>query len=108
MKGFEDFQKMGKDNFDAAVKGFGEVNKSFQAIAAEVTDYSKKAFEDGASTFEKLLGAKTVEQAFEIQSDYAKKAYEEYVSEMTKIGEMYVDLAKEFYKPVEDAFTKKA
>ena len=25
---------------------YGEANKGFQAIAAEVTDYSKKAFED--------------------------------------------------------------
>ncbi len=46
MKGYEEFQKVGKDGFDAAVKSFGEMNKGFQAIAAEVTDYSKKAFED--------------------------------------------------------------
>ena len=46
LKGFEEFQKVGKDGFDAAVRSFGEVNKGFQAIAAEVTDYSKKAFED--------------------------------------------------------------
>ena len=46
LKGFEEFQKVGKDGFDAAVKSFGEMNKGFQAIAAEVTDYSKKAFED--------------------------------------------------------------
>ena len=42
----EEFQKVGKSSFDAAVKSFGELNKGFQAIAAEVTDYSKKAFED--------------------------------------------------------------
>jgi phasin family protein len=108
INGFEDFQKIGKDNFDAAVKSFGEVNKSFQAIATEVTDYSKKAFEDSTATFEKLVGAKSVEQAVEIQTDFAKKAYEDYVSQVSKIGEMYVDLAKEIYKPVEDVLAKKA
>lgn len=107
MNGFEEFQKIGKDNLDAAVKSYGEFNKSFQAIATEVTDYSKKAFEDGTATFEKLIGAKSVEQAVEIQTEYAKKAYEDYVSQASKIGEMYVDLAKEFYKPVEDALAKK-
>ena len=66
LKGFEEFQKVGKDGFDAAVKSFGEVNKGFQAIAAEVTDYSKKAFEDGTRAFEQLIGAKSVEQAVEI------------------------------------------
>ena len=108
LKGFEDFQKVGKDGFDAAVRSFGEVNKGFQAIAAEVTDYSKKAFEDGTRAFEQLIGAKSVEQAVEIQSQYAKKAYDTYVAEFSKLGEMYAGLAKDAYKPVVAAFTKKA
>ena len=107
LKGFEDFQKVGKDGFDAAVKSFGEMNKGFQAIAAEVTDYSKKAFEDGTRAFEQLIGAKSVEQAVEIQSTYAKKAYDTYIAEMSKIGEMYAGLARDAYKPVEAALTKK-
>jgi phasin family protein len=107
LKGFEEFQKVGKDGFDAAVRSFGEMNKGFQAIAAEVTDYSKKAFEDSTRAFEQLIGAKSVEQAIEIQSQYAKKAYDAYVAEMSKLGEMYAGLAKDAYKPVEAAFAKK-
>ena len=107
LKGFEEFQKVGKDGFDAAVKSFGEMNKGFQAIAAEVTDYSKEAFEDGTRCFEQLIGAKSVEQAVEIQSQYAKKAYDTYIAEMSKIGEMYAGLARDAYKPVESAFAKK-
>jgi len=108
IKGFEDFQKVGKDGFDAAVRSFGEVNKGFQAIAAEVTDYSKKAFDDSTRAFEQLSGAKSIEQAIEIQSSYAKKAYDTYVTEVSKLGEMYAGLAKDAYKPVEAAFAKKA
>ncbi len=107
MKGYEDIQKAGQENFDAAVKSFGEVNKGVQAIAGEVTDYTKKAIEDGTEAFEKLLGVKSVEQAIEIQTTYAKTAYDNYVSQMTKLSEMYVDIAKEAYKPVEAAFAKK-
>ena len=108
LKGFEEFQKVGKDGFDASVRSFGEVNKGFQAIAAEITDYSKKAFEDGTRAFEQLIGAKTIEQAIEIQTQYAKKAYDNYIAEMSKLGEMYVGLAKDAYKPVEVALSKKA
>jgi phasin family protein len=107
LKGFEEFQNVGKDGFDAAVRSFGEMNKGFQAIAAEVTDYSKKAFEDSTRAFEQLMGAKSIEQAVEIQSNYAKKAYETYVAEMSKLGEMYAGLAKDAYKPVEAALGKK-
>jgi hypothetical protein len=70
-----------KDGFDVAVRSFGEVNKGLQAITAEVTGYSKKAFEEGTRAFEQLMGAKSVEQAIEIQSRYAKKAYDTYIVE---------------------------
>lgn len=108
MKAYEDIQKSGQENFDAAVKSFGEVNKGVQAIAGEVTDYTKKSIEEGTEAFEKLLGVKSVEQAIDIQTSYAKKAYDNYVSQVTKIGEMYAGIAKEAYKPVEAAFSKKS
>jgi hypothetical protein len=34
-----------------------------------------------------------------VQTEYAKAAYESYVSEVTKLGELYADLAKEAFKP---------
>ena len=43
---------MSKESFDAAVRAYSEANKGFQAIAAEITDYSKKAFEDATRAFE--------------------------------------------------------
>ena len=105
---FEEFQKLGKDRFDAAVRSYGEVNKGFQAINAKIIDYSKMVFEDGAHAFAQLVSAKTVEQAIEIQSQYAKKAFDTYVAEMSKLSDIYVGTAREAYKPVEKAFTKKA
>jgi len=104
----EGFQKVGKDNFEAAVRAYGEANKGFQAIVAEVTNNSKKACEDGTRAFEQLVGAKSVEQVFEIQSQYAKKAYDSYVAQMSKLGEMYVGLARSAYKPIEEAASKAA
>jgi hypothetical protein len=100
----EEFQRVGKDGFDAAVRSFGEVNKGLQAIA--VTDYSKKSFEDGTRAFEQLLGAKSFEQVIEVQSQYARMAYEAYVAELTKLGEMYAGLTRNAYKPVEQAAAK--
>ena len=72
----DDFQKMGKDNYEEVLRSYGEMNKGFQAIAARVTDYSKKAFEDATRAFEQLAGAKSLEHVLEIQSQCAKKAYD--------------------------------
>ncbi|MGE0230938.1 MAG: phasin family protein [Flavobacteriaceae bacterium] len=106
INGFESFQKYGKDNMDLAMKSFGTVSKGFQAIATEVADYSKKSLEDSAAAVEQLLGAKSFEKAFEIQSDFAKSSYESFVGEATKLGEMYAGMAKDAYKPFETAVAK--
>jgi len=95
----EEFQKVSKESFDAAVRAYGEANKGLQAIAAEVTAYSKKAFDDGTRAFEQLLSAKSFEQVIEIQSQYAKKAYDAYIAEWSKLGEMYAGLTRNAYKP---------
>lgn len=100
-KPFEDMQKMNQAGVDTAMRMMGEWGKNWQAIAAEMTDYSKRSFEDGTQTLEKLMTAKSVEQAVEIQTTYAKRAYDEYMQQMTKLGGMYSELAKEAYKPVE-------
>jgi hypothetical protein len=101
-------QRAGQDGFDAAVSSFGAAHKGFQAIAAELAAYSKKSFEDGTRAFEQLIGAKSFEQAVQIQSQYAKKAFEAYVAQAAKIGEMYGDLARSAYQPVEQAAAKTA
>ena len=102
----DEVQRAGKNGFDAAVSSFGEANKGFQAIAAEITAYSKRAFEDGTRAFEQLLGAKSFEQVIEIQSQYAKTAYESHIAELSKLGEMYAGLTRNAYKPVEQAAAK--
>lgn len=106
MMNVDEVQKVTKDGFDNAVKSFGVVSKGVQAIAVEVADYSKKSFEHSSATVEKLMGVKTLDKAIEVQSDYVKSAYEGYVAQMTKVGEMYVDLAKEMYKPYEGVLGK--
>ncbi len=105
---FDDIQKLGKDNMDTCMKQFGTVSKGWQAIATEVADYSKKSFEHGTATLESLLGAKSLDKAIEIQSDYVKTAYEGFVAQSSKLGELYTDLAKETYKPLEGMIAKVA
>ena len=106
VKNFEDLQAVGKENVDATLKSFGALSKSGQAIAVELADYSKKAFQDGSAALEKLLGVKSLDKAIEVQTEYAKTAYEGFVAEATKLGGLYSDLAKETYKPFEGMFAR--
>lgn len=105
-KTFDEVQKFGKESVDASMNTFSTLSKGVQALAVESVDYSKKAFEDSTAALEKLFGAKSVEKAVEIQQDYMKGAYEGFVAQATKMGELYVDLAKQAYKPYEGYLAK--
>jgi hypothetical protein len=105
---FDQYQKLGQDNVDVALKAFGAVSKSAQAIAVESADYAKKSFEQGTATLEKLVGARTLDKAIEIQADYLKTAYEGFVAQSTKLGELYSTFAKEAFRPYEEAVAKPA
>ncbi|MFN3659115.1 MAG: phasin family protein [Pseudolabrys sp.] len=106
VKNFEDLQQVGKENVDVALKTVSALSKGTQAIAVEVADYSKKAFEDSTAALEKLFGVKSFDKAVEVQTEYAKTAYEGFVAKASKIGELYADLAKETYKPFESMLAK--
>ena len=106
IKNFDEIQQASKQGLDTTMKSFGAATKGFQAIAAEVADYSKKSFEDGTQALEQLFGAKSLEKAVEVQQAYVKDAYEGFVAKATKIGELYTDIAKETYKPFETFIPK--
>ena len=100
---FQDLQKVGKVEVDGYLRMMGEWNKSWQAIATEMTDYSKRSFEESTATFQKLFTANSVQEAMEIQTDYAKRAYEDYMQQLSKIGALYQSFAKDAFKPVQRA-----
>lgn len=105
-KNVDDFQKFNKEQIEAMTAVSSTFQKGMQQIATETSAYAKKHFETSSAALEKLLGAKSLDAAFQIQTDYAKTAYEAFVAQATKIGELYTNLAKDAFKPVETAVAK--
>jgi hypothetical protein len=102
INGFEDVQKVGRDNMNRTIESFGAFSRSWQALANETAGFSRRAFEEGSAHVEKLLGAKTVDVAFQAQSDYLRSTYEKTVGQAARLGELYLDLVKDAAKPFED------
>jgi hypothetical protein len=102
----EDVQQFGKNSMDMALTSFGAWTKAAQAIAVEMVDYSKKSAESSAAAWEKLVSAKSPEKALEVQSQYLRWSCEDFVTEATRLGELYADLAKQAYKPFEGVLAK--
>ncbi|MGO9238950.1 MAG: phasin family protein [Methylocella sp.] len=68
---------------------------------------TRKRYLDNSLAFvEKLLGAKSFDTVIQIQSEYAKTSFEDFVAQSKKIGELYSNLPKVAFKPVEEAIAK--
>lgn len=106
MMNIDTTSKMTKEAMDAMITTFSSMTKGFQQIADEAADYSKQSYEAGTAAFEKLTAVKSLDKAIEIQSDYSKTAYEGFVAQANKMGELYTNLAKQAYKPFEEAVSK--
>ena len=104
----QNFDNMQPISADATMHSFGVVTKGTQAIATEIAEYSKRSFEHGSKTMENLLGVKSLDKALEVQTEYAKTAFEGYIAHATKLGELYVDMAKEAFRPYEGIVGKVA
>ena len=101
MNNVEQFQQKAKEQSDAAIASAHTVAASVQAITAAHADYTKKALQDGSEFITKLASLKAPTDVMALQSEYAKTAYEAFVADAKKISELYADLAKQAYKPLE-------
>ncbi len=105
-KNFEGLTSFGQENVDAMVKSSEIAAKAAEGIGTEISAYSKKAFEDGVAAAQDLASAKTMTELFEKQTSYAQSAFEGFISQATKMNEIYVAAAKDISAPLGARVTK--
>lgn len=100
----DEVQKLGRGQMEGALESFAAVTRGMHAIAAEAADHSKSSLEAGTAAFERLLEARTLTSAAEIQRDYAKASFDGLVAYGRKVSELVADTAMQALKPYERAF----
>jgi len=100
------FQKFAKTQLESNTTAASSFLNTFQAIAAEASDYSRRSLENRSTFVAKLLGATTFESAIQVQSEHAKTSYASFIAYLMKMAELRASLAKTFFKPIETAITK--
>jgi phasin family protein len=99
-KGLEGLTSFGQENVDAFVKSSEIAAKAAEGIGTEISAYSKKSFEDSVAAAQDFASAKTLTELFEKQTTYAQTAFEGFVSQATKMNEIYVAAAKDISAPI--------
>lgn len=103
-KGFEDMTAFGQENMDAMMKSSEIAAKAAEGIGSEVSAFTKKAFEDGVAATQDLASAKTVTELMEKQAAFAQTFFDSFMSQATKMNEIYAASAKEIFTPLTERF----
>jgi phasin family protein len=90
----------------ATVAAAEPVPISLQTIANAYGDYTRKSLEETRSFVEQLTGVRSLDKAIEIQAEFAKHACETFLADSQKIWELYSELAKQIFKPLQGFLAK--
>ena len=103
-KGLEKFTDLGKGNVEAYVQAATVFAKTLERVNGEVFNFSKQQMEDGVAAFKAVSSAKSVHEAWEVQTDFAKSALDSYVAQATKLNDLWMDAAKQAAEPFTSRF----
>ena len=85
---------------NAASRSVGEFNNGFREIADEMNEYSIRSLENVFRAWQQFLDARPLRQVVEHQTRCAQNAYEAYVTEFSKLGDLYISLTRRASEPL--------
>ena len=77
-----------------------------QAIALAYGDYTRKSWLNGRFLVERLIAARSFDEALEIQGDFARQAYANFVAHSERICELYGAWAQQCFRPFDNFQTE--
>ncbi len=93
------FGDMGKDAVTASTESAKASVKSFQDASQALMRQAQDRMSMTVETGKTLAGAKTVEEAFEIQSDYMRNAFKAHMDGLTEFAGIYSSAMKDCMEP---------
>ncbi len=100
-EGYEQIVAFNKETAEAVIESAAKAGKGVEMINSEVFSYSRQLLEDGIAATKAILGAKTLQDALEYQSQFTKSAFGTNVAQATKVREMALDTAKTATEPLQ-------
>ena len=100
VKSYDDVATFGKDNVEAIMAAGNAATKGVEALNAEFLAFSKSAMEDSIAAAKAAMGAKTLQDLIELQTDFAKTSFDSYLQQSSKFGEMAARVAQDTFQPI--------
>jgi phasin family protein len=101
VKSYDQILSFGKDNAEAVLKSANAAGKGVESFNSEVLAFARKSAEDSVAAAKAVFSSKTVEEAFQLQSEFGKQLFETYVDQLAKFGDMALAAARNTAEPIQ-------
>jgi phasin family protein len=91
-----------KRNMEAMVASVTAASKGAESLGAQAMAFSKKAAEEHMAATKSLSGAKSLQEAVELQTAYAKSFLDSYLAELNRWSETVSGSVKESMRPINE------
>lgn len=94
---FADFQKGSLEALMASANSFA---KGVETAATEHTAFAKASYEEGVAAAKAAAASKSIQEAFDIQSDYLRTAFEKNLNQFNKLADHWAATTKQASEPL--------
>lgn len=100
VRNYDELAAFGKGNVDAVVAAGSAYTRGCEQISAEVMAFGKQSVEESIAAAKALFGARTVQEALDLQTSFAKTWLDAWLSQSSKLGELATKVAQETAEPI--------
>ena len=114
------FAKAGTEGYEKAFGGlrekaeemfkvYGDLadsgKQNMEAISGQWMSFAKQMMDSNVQATKAILGAKSLNEAMELQTEYARGSFDGLMAQGTKVGELTTKVAQETAEPINAQFT---
>lgn len=100
VKGYDNVASFNKETLDALIQAANAAGKGLEALNSEALAYSKQSIEETIAATKAAMGSRSIQELMEVNTDFAKASFDSFVSEMTKLSDLFVNAAKGAAEPL--------
>jgi len=108
VQNYDEIAKFNKETAEAMVNAGNLAVKGVEEVNSEMLAFAQTQVEDSVAATKAVFGAKTMQEAFELQANFAKTHLDAYVAQTTKIGEMMTRTTQLAFEPINSRYASVA
>jgi phasin family protein len=97
---FGELSAASKANLEALADSAAIVTETAQTLGGQAAAFAKSSMEEQVATARKLSQARTIQEAWDIQTGYAKSAFDAYLAEANRWTETLTASTQQAWKPI--------